>query len=178
MPTNLEGKYINAEDQKLGVNLGITDEAQRINQVKSMLAEAGYSSKFTDGGELIGTYNAKGEKIPTLFITSPAGWTDWESIVTIAVEGMRKAGIDIREGFVDGGQYWPAMGTGNFDLIMHKPTADVSRLSRGAASTKLWPAATGSRSALGPVPISAVTTSRALRSSVPKWTASWASFRS
>ena len=126
MPTNLEGKYINAEDQKLGVNLGITDEAQRINQVKSMLAEAGYSSKFTDGGELIGTYNAKGEKIPTLFITSPAGWTDWESIVTIAVEGMRKAGIDIREGFVDGGQYWPAMGTGNFDLIMHKPTADVS----------------------------------------------------
>jgi peptide/nickel transport system substrate-binding protein len=39
---------------------------------------------------------------------------------------MRKAGIDVREGFVDGGQYWPAMGTGNFDLIMHKPVADVS----------------------------------------------------
>ncbi|MCQ2054328.1 MAG: ABC transporter substrate-binding protein [Fibrobacter sp.] len=127
MPTDLEGKYINVEDQKnFGVNVGIQDEEQRINTVKAMLAEAGYSSKFSDDGELLGTYNAKGEKLPTLFITSPAGWTDWESQVVIAVEGMRKAGIDIREGFVDGGQYWPAMGTGNFDLIMHKPQADVS----------------------------------------------------
>ena len=126
MPTNLEGKYIVDEDKKYAVNLGITDEAERIATVKAMLAEAGYSSKFTEDGELIGMYNNKGEKIPTLFITSPAGWTDWESIVTIAVEGMRKAGIDIREGFVDGGQYWPAKGTGNFDLIMDKPTADVS----------------------------------------------------
>jgi peptide/nickel transport system substrate-binding protein len=46
--------------------------------------------------------------------------------VTIAVEGMRKAGIDVREGFVDGGQYWPAKGTGNFDLIMDKPVPDIS----------------------------------------------------
>ena len=126
MPTNLEGKYINAEDQKIGVNLSITDEAERLNTVKAMLTEAGYKSVFKDDGSLDHMENAKGEKIPTLFITSPAGWTDWESIVNIAVEGMRKAGIDIREGFVDGGQYWPAMGTGNFDLIMHKPTADVS----------------------------------------------------
>ena len=64
--------------------------------------------------------------MPTLSITSPAGWTDWEAMVTIAVDGMRKAGIDIREGFVDGGQYWPAMGLGNFDLVMHKPVADVT----------------------------------------------------
>ena len=126
MPTNLEGKYINAEDQKIGVKLDITDEAERLNTVKAMLTEAGYKSVFKDDGSLDHMENAKGEKIPTLFITSPAGWTDWESIVNIAVEGMRKAGIDVREGFVDGGQYWPAMGTGNFDLIMHKPTADVS----------------------------------------------------
>lgn len=126
MPTNLEGKYINAEDQKLGVNLGIADEAERLNTVKAMLSEAGFKSVFKDDGTLDHMENAKGEKIPTMFITSPAGWTDWESIVAIAVEGMRKAGIDVREGFVDGGQYWPAMGTGNFDLIMHKPTADVS----------------------------------------------------
>ena len=126
MPTNLEGKFINAEDQKIGVKLDITDEAERLNTVKAMLTEAGYKSVFKDDGSLDHMENAKGEKIPTLFITSPAGWTDWESIVNIAVEGMRKAGIDVREGFVDGGQYWPAMGTGNFDLIMHKPTADVS----------------------------------------------------
>lgn len=126
MPTNLEGKYINAEDQKIGVNLGILDEAERLNTVKAMLTEAGFKSVFKDDGTLDHMENAKGEKIPTLFITSPAGWTDWEAMVNIAVEGMRKAGIDVREGFVDGGQYWPAMGTGNFDLIMHKPQADVS----------------------------------------------------
>lgn len=126
MPTNLEGKYINAEDQKIGANLSINDEAERLNTVKAMLTEAGYKSVFNNDGSLDHMENAKGEKIPTLFITSPAGWTDWESIVSIAVEGMRKAGIDVREGFVDGGQYWPAMGSGNFDLIMHKPQADVS----------------------------------------------------
>ena len=104
MPTNLEGKYINAEDQKVGVKLDIVDEAERLNTVKAMLSEAGYKSVFKDDGSLDHMENAKGEKIPTLFITSPAGWTDWESIVNIAVEGMRKAGIDVREGFVDGGQ--------------------------------------------------------------------------
>lgn len=127
MPTDLEGKFINQEDQKqYGVNVGITNEAERLATVKQMLTEAGYKSVFKDDGTLDHMENAKGEKIPTMFITSPAGWTDWEAIVTIAVEGMRKAGIDVREGFVDGGQYWPAMGTGNFDLIMHKPVADVS----------------------------------------------------
>ncbi|MCF0215560.1 MAG: ABC transporter substrate-binding protein [Fibrobacteraceae bacterium] len=127
IPTKLEGKYINDEDcQKFGVDVNITDEAKRTAAVKQMLSEAGYKSVFNDDGSLNHMENAKGEKIPTLFITCPAGWTDWEAIVTIAVEGMRKAGIDIREGFVDGGQYWPAMGMGNFDLVMHKPTADVS----------------------------------------------------
>ena len=127
MPTNLEGKYISDEDlAKYGVKLTITDEKERVETVKQMLSEAGYKSVWNDDGTLDHMENAKGEKIPTLFITSPAGWTDWESIVNIAVEGMRKAGIDIREGFVDGGSYWPAMGLGNFDLIMHKPVADVT----------------------------------------------------
>ena len=189
MPTGLEGKFINDEDtQKYGVNLGITDEAERLNTVKQMLSEAGFKSVWKKDGTLDHMENAKGETLPTLFITSPAGWTDWEAMVTIAVEGMRKAGIDVREGFVDGGQYWPAKGTGNFDLLMDKPSADVSpslpwsrfnevmsslptfpRLSRGAASTKSCPAATGSRSAPGPVRTLAVTTSRVRRNSVRKW---------
>ncbi len=123
MPTNLEGKYISDEDlAKYGVKLTITDEKERVETVKQMLSEAGYKSVWT----LDHMENAKGEKIPTMYITSPNGWTDWEAMVTIAVEGMRKAGIDIREGFVDGGSYWPAMGLGNFDLIMHKPVADVT----------------------------------------------------
>ena len=126
VPTNLERHYIADEDKNFAVNLAISDEAKRINTVKAMLAEAGYSSKFSESGELMGMYNANGKKIPTLFVTSPAGWTDWEPIVTIAVEGMRKAGIDIRENFVDGGQYWTDLGMGHFDLIMNKPAAEVS----------------------------------------------------
>ena len=127
MPTNLEGKYISDEDlAKYGVKLTITDEKERVETVKQMLSEAGYKSVWNDDGTLDHMENAKGEKIPTMYITSPNGWTDWEAMVTIAVEGMRKAGIDIREGFVDGGSYWPAMGLGNFDLIMHKPVGDVT----------------------------------------------------
>ena len=127
MPTHLEGKYINDEDlAKYGVKLTITDEKERVETVKQMLSEAGYKSVWNSDGTLDHMENAKGEKIPTMYITSPNGWTDWEAMVTIAVEGMRKAGIDIREGFVDGGSYWPAMGLGNFDLIMHKPVADVT----------------------------------------------------
>lgn len=127
MPTDLEGKYIVDEDlPKYGANLAITDDAERLNAVKQMLSEAGFKSVFKDDGTLDHMENAKGERLPTLSITSPAGWTDWEAMVTIAVDGMRKAGIDIREGFVDGGQYWPAMGLGNFDLVMHKPVADVT----------------------------------------------------
>ena len=127
MPTDLEGKYIVDEDlEKFGVNLGISDEAERLAAVKQILSEAGFKSVFNDDGTLDHMENAKGERLPTLYITSPNGWTDWEAMVTIAVEGMRKAGIDIREGFVDGGSYWPAMGLGNFDLVMHKPVADVT----------------------------------------------------
>ena len=128
MPTDLEGKYIVDEDlSKYGANLAITDDNERLNTVKQMLSEAGYKSVWaSDGVTLDHMENAKGEKLPTLYITSPNGWTDWEAMVTIAVDGMRKAGIDIREGFVDGGSYWPAMGLGNFDLVMHKPVADVT----------------------------------------------------
>ncbi len=126
MPTSLEGEYINDEDvEKYGVKLNLRG-AEREDAVKKMIEESGYKSVFNKDGSLSHMEDANGKKLPTLFITCPSGWTDWEAIVTIAVEGMRSAGIDIREGFVDGGSYWPAMGTGNFDLVMHKPSADVS----------------------------------------------------
>ena len=77
MPTGLEGKYINEEDaQKYGVNLAITDENERLSTVKQMLSEAGFKSVWKSDGTLDHMENAKGEKLPTLFITSPAGWTD------------------------------------------------------------------------------------------------------
>lgn len=126
MPTNLEGKYINKADcAKYGVNLNLSGQ-ERIDSVQALLKLAGVKSVFNEDGVLDHMEYENGERIKTLFITSPNGWTDWEAMVTIAVESMRKAGLDIREGFVDGGQYWPAMGQGNFDLVMHKPTADVT----------------------------------------------------
>lgn len=126
MPTKLEGKYINEADvEQYGVKLNLRGEERR-EAVKKMVEEAGYHSVYNSDGTLSHMETADGKRLPTLFITCPSGWTDWEAIVTIAVEGMRSSGIDIREGFVDGGSYWPAMGTGNFDLVMHKPSADVS----------------------------------------------------
>ena len=44
---------------------------------------------------------ADGQRVPTMYVKSPTGWSDWESIVRIAVRGMREAGIDARERFVD-----------------------------------------------------------------------------
>ena len=127
MPTDLEGRFIVDEDLKAyGVNLSIKTPEERKKAVKELLEEAGYKSVFNADGTLDHMENAKGERLATLEITSPSGWTDWEAMVTIAVDGMRKAGIDIRDHFVDGGTYWPAMGLGNFDLVMHKPTADVT----------------------------------------------------
>lgn len=127
MPTDLEVKYIVEEDlDKYGVNLQINNNEERLAAVQKLLAEAGIKSVFNEDGTLDHMEDASGKKLPTIFITSPNGWTDWEAMVNIAVDGMRKAGIDIREGFVDGGSYWPAMGQGNFDLVMHKPVADVT----------------------------------------------------
>ena len=126
IPSLIEKKYINEKDLKTyGVNLNIANETDRRNTVKRMLKEAGIKSVWKEDGTLDHMENTKGKRIPTLLVTSPAGWTDWESMVAIAVNSMRKAGIDVRENFVDGGQYWPAMGTGYFDLIMYKPAADV-----------------------------------------------------
>lgn len=120
MPTSLEGKYFNAEDAKTyGVGYGL-------EAAKKMLADAGYKSVYKADGTLDHMTNKAGKKMPTLYVKSPAGWSDWEASVTIAVKGMRDAGIDIREGFVDAGLYWPALPSGDFDLIMHKPASSVT----------------------------------------------------
>ncbi|SHL06657.1 ABC-type transport system, substrate-binding protein [Fibrobacter sp. UWT2] len=126
IPDGVEKKYYEESDEKYGVMLDNANRIKRKKMVKRMFTEAGYSSEFSRDGELVGMYNSNGEKMPTLYITCPYGWSDWESMVSIAVENMREAGIDVQENFVDGGSYWPAMGLGNFDLIMHKPAGDAS----------------------------------------------------
>lgn len=118
--SSIEGKYFNAEDAK-AVGVGYS-----LENAKKMLAEAGVKSVFKADGSLDYMTDNSGKKLPTLFIKAPAGWSDWEAMVTIAVKGMREAGIDVREGFVDAGLYWPALPAGDFDLIMHKPAAAVT----------------------------------------------------
>jgi peptide/nickel transport system substrate-binding protein len=111
----IEGKYFNADDAK---QAGVSYDPVR---AKKILADAGYKSVYKADGTLDYMTDKKGTKLPTLFVKSPAGWSDWEAIVTIAVKGLREAGIDAREGFVDASLYWPARGSGDFDILLTKP---------------------------------------------------------
>ncbi len=121
MSDGLEKKYYNAEEvNKHSVPLGNKEYA------KKLLAEAGYKAEFDDKGNLKYTIGPKGDTLPTLFIKSPSGWSDWEAIVNLVVKHLRSVGIDVREGFVDGSQYWPALPSGQFDMIMRKPPVAVT----------------------------------------------------
>jgi peptide/nickel transport system substrate-binding protein len=122
MNHGLEAKYFNEDDAK---EFGVTynpDVARKI------LADAGYKSVFkADGKTLDYMLDKDGTtRLPTLKITVPAGWSDWEAMVKIAEKGLRSAGMDVREGVVDASLYWPARPSGNFDLIMDKPAAAVT----------------------------------------------------
>jgi peptide/nickel transport system substrate-binding protein len=120
MPGALEGKYFVAEDAKKHAAFGGLEVARK------MLADAGYKSVWSEDSVLQYMTDKDGNRLPTLGIKSPAGWSDWEAMVTLAVRAMRKAGIDVREDFVDGGKYWPAKPSGDFDLIMDKPSAAIT----------------------------------------------------
>ena len=120
LPFGVEAPYFNAEDAG---KYGATYDPEH---AKKILQDAGYTSVFDANGTLEHMKNTKGEKVPTVFIKSPAGWTDWESMVKIAVKNMRAVGIDVREGFVDASLYWQAMPFGDFDLLMHKPDPEVT----------------------------------------------------
>ncbi len=120
MPSGIEGKYFSAEDAKKN---GVSYNAEA---AKKMLADAGYKSVYKADGSLDYMTDKAGKKLPTISIKSPAGWSDWEAMVTIAVKGLRAAGIDAREGFVDASLYWPAKPSGDFDVLMDKPAASIT----------------------------------------------------
>ena len=120
MPTVLEGKYFDsAEAAQHAVVIGV-------ESAKKILADAGYKVVNKPDGTLDYTTDKAGTKLPTLFIKAPAGWSDWEARVKIAVKGLREAGIDVREGFVDASQYWPAKPSGDFDILMDKPSSNIT----------------------------------------------------
>ena len=121
MSEGLEKKFYDAEQVAAhSVKLGDKEAAKKI------LADAGYKSKFDEKGNLEYTTGPKGDTLPTLLIKAPAGWSDWEAIVNLVVRHLRTVGIDVREGFVDGSQYWPALPSGEFDMIMRKPPVAVT----------------------------------------------------
>ncbi len=121
MSEGLEKKYYNAEEvSKHSVPLGDKEYA------KKLLEESGYKAVLDDKGNLKHTLGPKGDILPTLLIKSPAGWSDWEAIVNLVVKQLRSVGIDVREGFVDGSQYWPTLPSGEFDIVMRKPPVAVT----------------------------------------------------
>jgi peptide/nickel transport system substrate-binding protein len=121
MPTVLEQKYFSAEDAKQ-YGATVFDPAR----AKAELAAGGYKPIFNAAGDLVETRDAQGQRVPTVYIKSPSGWTDWESIVRVAVRSMRAVGIDVRERFIDGNLFWNAVFSGDFDLIMYNPSPAAS----------------------------------------------------
>lgn len=115
LPFGVEAKYYSEEDAQ---KYGTFYDPER---AKAELRAGGYTPVWNAKGELVELHDAQGKKVPTVYVKSPTGWTDWESIVSIAVRSMRAVGIDVRERFVDASLYWQGLYAGNFDLIMWTP---------------------------------------------------------
>lgn len=120
LPFGLERRFFSAEDAR---KYGTWFDPE---QAKAELRAGGYTPIFGPDGDLIETRDRDGRKLPTLYVKSPTGWTDWESIVRIAVKSMRAVGIDARERFLDTSLFWNALYEGDFDLIMHTPSTQPS----------------------------------------------------
>ncbi len=120
LPFGLEQKYFSDEDTKKYGTWFDPEEA------KAELKAGGYTPRFGADGELIETRDANGRRVPTVYVKSPTGWSDWESIVRISVKSMRAVGIDARERFVDASLFWNALFEGDFDLIMNLPSSAPS----------------------------------------------------
>lgn len=120
LPFGLEAKYFSEEDAK---RYGTRYDPKR---AREELKAGGYTPIFGSEGELLETRDRTGKRVRTVYIKSPTGWSDWESIVRIAVRGMRTAGIDARERFVDASLFWNALYSGDFDLILFTPSSKPS----------------------------------------------------
>ena len=120
LPFGLEQRFFSEEDAQ---KYGTWFDPER---AKAELRAGGYTSVFGADGGLVETRDRDGKRLPTLYVKSPTGWTDWESIVRIVVKSMRAVGIDARERFVETSLFWNALYEGDFDLIMHTPSTQPS----------------------------------------------------
>ncbi|HEY6727995.1 MAG TPA: ABC transporter substrate-binding protein [Polyangiaceae bacterium] len=117
LPFGFEGKYFSEADAKQ-YGASRFDPAR----ARAELEAGGYQPIFDSAGELVETRDRHGRSLRTLTVSSPAGWTDWESIVRIAVRSMRSVGIDVRERFIESSQHRPLTYAGDFDLMMFTPS--------------------------------------------------------
>ncbi|KMQ52867.1 Oligopeptide ABC transporter, periplasmic oligopeptide-binding protein OppA [Chitinispirillum alkaliphilum] len=119
LPFGEEARYFNQEDvDAYGATLFDPQKARTI------LEAAGYRSYFSEyrGKPVLDSMvDRSGKRVPTMFIKSNSGWPEFDDIVRIAVTSMREVGIDVREDFVEGHLYWPAMFEGDFDLFAYTP---------------------------------------------------------
>jgi peptide/nickel transport system substrate-binding protein len=120
LPFGLEQKFFSEEDAK---RYGTWFDPEK---AKAELEAGGYVAVFGPDGQLLETRGRDGKPLPTIYVKSPTGWSDWESIVRIAVKSMRAVGIDARERFVDTSLFWSALYEGDFDLIMFTPSTQPS----------------------------------------------------
>jgi len=91
-------------------------------KAKALLKAAGYT---WDKSGMLNLRNGKGEPL-TFFASCPAGWTDWEATIKIAVEGMRAIGINVKEQFVEYPVWDSNLKNGLFDFTMKTPLPEQS----------------------------------------------------
>lgn len=56
-------------------------------------------------------------------VQCPAGWSEWNATIEMAVQNARQVGIELVSSFTEWGVYDNNKSTGNFDIIMDTPAA-------------------------------------------------------
>ncbi len=115
LPFGSEARYYSETD---AAAVGKLYDPQK---ARNILKKAGY--RWGADSMLIGP---NGNRIRQLYATCPAGWTDWETTLKIAVAGMRAIGIDVREKFVEYSQWDMDLKNGLFDFTMKTPHPEQS----------------------------------------------------
>jgi peptide/nickel transport system substrate-binding protein len=122
MPFSAEAQFFDEDDvQRYGATRFDPEAAKR------ELELGGFTPVWDRRGNLSHVLDANGDTVPPIGIMSPSGWTDFESVVRIAVDGMRAVGIDVRPNFVDASRYFSVKETGDFDLLFDTPASMRSK---------------------------------------------------
>ncbi|ERP32162.1 ABC transporter substrate-binding protein [Chitinivibrio alkaliphilus] len=142
MPTgNIEGTYFSVDDAHAAASYYYEeDHGRSLAAARRKLREAGY--EWSSEENLI---SPVGDTVYQLRVTCPAGWTDWEDAVEIAVANMQEVGIPAEAVFINEGEYWEALARGDFDFIVKTPQANQvpslpwSRFESALASSSVVP---------------------------------------